>query len=353
MPWNENELKEVSGRLLLVGFEGSSEEELTNLIGEVHPAGLILFRRNYPGSPHELRSLLSLAQKISHNLLGRSLFLAIDHEGGRVQRLPHPFTPLPPPGTWGNEDTAAKWASCGAQELAAVGFNFNLAPVLDLSLSPTKDGFLGDRSLSPDPAQVVALGRVVLEAFSKAGILSSGKHFPGLGRATLDPHEDLPTIGASAQILAESDMVPFKELAPELASVMTTHALYPNLDPNQPATFSKIIVDLLKKEMAYPKAVLSDDLEMGAIVRHQGMGEAAVRTIEAGHDLALICRSRTYINEAQKALGKALSSGRITPQRLEDALNRTEKLTQHLNSISAESTQREAWFSELLHRSAK
>ena len=353
MTWNNSELKEITGRLLLVGFEGSSEEELEKLIGEIRPAGLVLFRRNYPGTPQGLRHLLDLSQKIARKTLGRDLFLAIDHEGGRVQRLPVPFTPLPPPGTWGHEDMAAKWASQGAQELAAVGFNFNLAPVLDLALSPSGDGFLGDRSLSPEPAQVISLGRTVLRSLSQAGILSSGKHFPGLGRATLDPHEDLPTIGVSAKTLLESDILPFRELAGELAGVMTTHALYPSLDPDQPATFSSKIINLLKMDMAYPKAVLSDDLEMGAIVLHHGVGEATVRTIEAGHDLALICRSRTHINEAQKSLSDALNSGRICLDRVEDALNRTDKLWHYLQDIKVETAQQEAWFSEILSRSAK
>lgn len=352
---DSRDLTEAVGRLLIVGFEGAEFSEVESLVTSVRPAGLIFFKRNYPETdgPWKLRETIEAAQALARALMGRELLVAIDHEGGRVQRLPRPYTPLPPAGKAARRGLSAEevgeTAARGARELAATGFNFNLAPVLDVAVPVS--GFMGDRSFSDDPATVAAMGRATVAAFHKAGILGAGKHFPGLGAAVIDPHHELPTINADAERLREVDLPPFRELAgPDLLAVMTTHALYPALDSEKPATFSEEIVGMLKGEMGFPGAVLTDDLEMGAVAKNYPLGEAAVNAVKAGHDLALICRRREYVDECRQALAAALRSGHLSESRLNDAHGRADILSCRLRSIWPTRETREGWFHELIDR---
>jgi beta-N-acetylhexosaminidase len=345
---DSGELAEAVGRLLLVGFEGRALAEVEDLLTAVRPAGLIFFARNYPesGGPAALRQLIDQARSLAETLFGRPLLVAIDHEGGPVQRLPAPYTRLPAARAVRNLDEAGLLAETGARELAATGFNFNLAPVLDVPDGP--DAFIGERAFSDDPGQVAAWAKVILAAYGRAGILGAAKHFPGLGPARLDPHQDLPVIPASAERLSRVDLRPYRELMPSLPAVMTSHALYPALDPGRPATISPVLAGLLKREMGFEGALLTDDLEMGALVRNYDLGEAAVSAIAAGHDLALVCRHRANIEKARQALAEAVRAGLLTENRLADALRRTETLTARLAVITAPGETRAGWLKTLI-----
>lgn len=329
------ELTDIVGRLLLVGFEGRDFAEVEKLLVEVRPAGLIFFRRNYPetGGLAELSAFIGRARALTLEITGRRLLIAIDHEGGTIQRLPAPFTRLPAARETalnGGVLAAVEWADIGARELAAVGFNFNLAPVVDVA--NMAGGFIGDRAFSNEPEIVATWAAAVLATFRRVGILGAAKHFPGLGAAQLDPHHEMPVILLDLERLTAVDLLPYRVLAanPDLTAVMTAHAFYPALDVHNPATFSREIVGLLKNKMNFAGAVLTDDLEMGAVVKNYSPGEAVVAAVVAGHDLALICRGRDYLDECRLALAEALRSGILAPERLADALARTENLTQHL-----------------------
>ncbi|MDR3037934.1 MAG: beta-N-acetylhexosaminidase [Candidatus Adiutrix sp.] len=345
-----SELAEAVGRLLLVGFEGRGLGEVEALLEAVRPAGLIFFARNYPGpeGPAALRRLIVQAQALAGAVFGRPLLMAIDHEGGPVQRLPAPYTRLPAARACSDPAEAERLTELGARELAATGFNFNLAPVVDVPDGP--GAFIGERGFSGDPRAVAAWARAVLAAFRRAGLLGAAKHFPGLGQARLDPHLDLPLIPASADRLAATDFLPYRELVgePDLAAVMTTHAFYPALDADRPATLSPEIVGLLKNELGFGGAVLTDDLEMGAMAKNYDLGEAAVLAVAAGHDLALICRRRENIEVCRRALTKAVQSGRLTESRLADALRRTAGLAERLRAIAVPDARRELWFKTLI-----
>ena len=372
-------LAEAVGRLLIVGFEGTDFSEVERLIVEVRPAGLIFFKRNYPGSPEALRALIDKAQRLAEEKLGRRLFMAIDHEGGLVQRLPEPYTRLPSAreaaGLSDEPLIAAEKAGLGARELAATGFNFNMAPVLDVA-PEGEGGFIGSRAFSEDPERIIALGRAWLEAFRRAGVLGAGKHFPGLGEAVIDPHHELPVMDVGLESLRAKDLRPFLALmsspqsghcaaeaavsgdylgrgeaeAPPapLVAVMTTHALYPALDGERPATFSAAIVNLIKGESGFSGAVLTDDLEMGAVVKNYPLGEAAVEAVAAGHDLALVCRRRDYVDECRRALIRAAEDGRLGPVRLADAHRRSARLLVELDSIRPEEKTLNEWFKRLV-----
>lgn len=370
---DSRELAEAVGRLLIIGFEGSDFAEVEELVTRVRPAGLIFFKRNFPATdgPRRLRDLIVSAQALAESHLGRRLFMAIDHEGGLVQRLPAPYSQLPAAGEIKDPAAAAELAGRGARELAATGFNFNLAPVLDVA-SPL-GSFMGSRSFGDDPDMVLACARAQLAAFHQAGILGAGKHFPGLGAAVIDPHHELPTLEVDLRRLAEIDLPPFRSLvktagssvgvpvpadegrtdhpSPDLLAVMTTHAFFPSLDPEHPATFSEEIVGLLKNEIGFVGALLTDDLEMGAIVKNYPLGEAAVEAIRAGHDLALICRRRDYVDECRQALGQALRGGRLSEARLAEAHERSGRLARRLADLWPGQALRDQWFEALTARS--
>jgi len=342
------DLAEAVGRLLLVGFEGRDMAEVEDLLTAVRPAGLIFFARNYSedGGPSALSSLINQARSLAETLFGRPLLVAIDHEGGPVQRLSAPYTRLPAARASRNLGEAGLLAETGARELAATGFNLNLAPVLDVPDGP--EAFIGERAFSDDPGQVAAWAKVILAAYGRAGLLGAAKHFPGLGPARLDPHQELPVIPASAERLSRVDLKPYRELLPHLAAVMTSHALYPALDPARPATLSPVLVGLLKREMGFEGALLTDDLEMGALTRNYDLGEAAVGAIAAGHDLALVCRRRANIEKVRQALASAVRAGSLTENRLADAFRRTETLTARLAAIAAPGETRAGWFKTLI-----
>ncbi len=329
MTAKNTELTEAVGRLLIIGFE-EDFSEAEKLILEIRPAGLIFFRRNYPaekGGRKALRAFMQAAQKLAENSLGRRLFMAIDHEGGSVQRLPAPYAILP-----SAQDMAQKTPAeareiyeQAGKELAETGFNLNFAPVLDLA--PPDSPVLGTRCFSNDPSRVAEYGEIALNAYRAAGVLTCGKHFPGLGSAVVDPHYELPAILLESRRLWEVETAPFRLLAEcGLPAIMTTHALYPSLDEAHPATFSGPVVDMLKHDMGFLGPVVTDDLEMGAVVKHFPLGEAAVRAVAAGHDLALVCRKADYVRECAEALARAVESGRVSAARLSDAHRRSARL---------------------------
>lgn len=330
------ELAEAVGRLLIVGFEGGDFSEVENLITDIRPAGLIFFKRNVtaPGGAGALRDLIARAQALAESFLGRRLLVAIDHEGGSVQRLARPYTVLPSAQDVAGRtlDEARELYAQAGWELAATGFNVNFAPVLDLA--PPDSPVSGTRSYGEEPARVAEYGWALVAAYRAAGVMTCGKHFPGLGSALLDPHHELPAIPLDMARLRAADMAPFRVLAAQgLPAIMTTHALYPALDAERPATFSRRIADIVKEEMGFAGPLVTDDLEMGAVVKNYPLGEAVVEAVLAGHDLALICRRAEYVKESAAALAAAIASGRITEARLADAHARSRRFYEAAEAI--------------------
>jgi beta-N-acetylhexosaminidase len=187
--------RQEPGIHLWVGFEGLTlHEELKSIIRDFRIGGVVLFRRNVQG-PDQLRSLLEEAQAFARESLGRGICVAIDQEGGQVQRLIPPFTQLP-----AANDLAAKgrkavieWTTLAAAELRQMGIHVNLAPVLDV-VAVGKSSFMEKRSLGSEPGRVAELGEICIRTLQEHGISATAKHFPGLGRAESDPHHAEPLI---------------------------------------------------------------------------------------------------------------------------------------------------------------
>ncbi len=325
-----SEIAHKIGRLFIGGMPGPVlDDNTTSLIKDYHLGGIILFDRNIT-DPIQLAHLCRDLQAISMEQSGLPLFLAIDQEGGRVARLKGPFTQFPGNAAIGQasdpEGSALYFASTTAREMSLVGLNMNMAPVLDLA-QPNMDAHLVGRSFSHDPLLVTTLGKIVIKALQEAGIMAVAKHFPGLGKSDLDPHLHLPHINATSEEMESVHLRPFAgAIEAGVSAIMSSHAVYPALEPGTPASLSrKIMTDLLRGEMQFDGLTISDDLEMGAIEKARALPEGAVAAFEAGIDLLLICKDQSQLIASIELLRDKVLKEEIPSERLETSLERITK----------------------------
>ena len=258
---------------------------------------------------------------------GAPLFLAVDQEGGRVARLKEPFTLFPGNSAIGNDprpmDRAMEFGIITAREMTLVGLNMNMAPVVDVRWGePEKH--LDGRIFSDDPEKVALLGQSVVKNLQENGVMAVAKHFPGLGRATLDPHHHLPTIEANIGEIEKINLPPFRAAIKQgVSAVMTSHAIYPALDPLNPSTLSnKIVTGLLREKLGFEGLIITDDLEMGAIKKGWGVAKGAVAAFEAGSDLLLICEDQEEVMAGMRALRDSLLREEVPLERLHQSARR-------------------------------
>jgi len=312
------------GQLLMVGIEGQAPSKgITNLIQKNHFGGIILFARNLRDPLQCLRLTRSLQAASKET----PLFIGIDEEGGRVSRLPRPFTTFPSARTLGQCNNIPLTYTCAevmAQELLAVGININFAPVLDVDTNP-KNPIIGDRSFGKTPLVVEEHGLAMMSGLQDNRVISCGKHFPGHGDTSEDSHATLPVVNFSLDQLTDREMKPFIHLVQNrLAAVMTAHVLYPKADPQYPATLSKkMLTSVLRQAIGFSGMIVSDDLEMKGITQKWSVGEAAVLAIQAGCDLLLICSGKEASPlEAMEGLIHAVEKGEIPEERINQSLDR-------------------------------
>ena len=316
-------LREKVGQLFMLGFDGTSvSTDFTKLIAEYRPGGFIVFRRNLESAAQ----IVKLTNKLQKLAADSPFLIAIDQEGGRVSRLPDGFTIFPPCAALGfAADTrlAYEVASTTAAELRAVGINMNMAPVLDLNTN-AGNPIIGDRAFSAKPADVCGLGLATIAGLQDNKVVACGKHFPGHGDTTTDSHLELPVVASSFERLHDMELRPFRHaIDNELATIMTAHVSYPKIDPQFPATLSYIMLtDLLRDQLRFKGVVITDDLEMRAIIDHYGIEEAALLAFQAGADVLLICKERDRQVAAMEALHRAVKDGKISETRLEASLRR-------------------------------
>jgi beta-N-acetylhexosaminidase len=300
------------GQLLFAGFPGLEvPPDLAERIREGRIGGVVLFSRNV-GSPEALRSLIAELHALAPS--DAPLTVAVDQEGGRVQRLRSPWTEWPPMRALGDrspEETAA-FARALAVEVAAAGFDLDFAPCVDVD-SNADNPVIGDRSFARDPQLVSAHVAAFVRAFQAAGIGACAKHFPGHGDTTVDSHLDLPRLDHDLDRLREVELPPFRAaIEAGVASVMTAHVLFTRLDTERPATLSPTVMRLLREELAYDGLVFSDDIEMRAVADRFSVDECSLGALEAGVDALLVC-SRADLRE------EVLSRLERAPERLLEA----------------------------------
>lgn len=286
-------MKLNGGTCFILGIRGKSVTAAEkNLFKEFQPAGVILFKRNI-ASISQLIDLVNELQALSKK---HPLLIGVDHEGGRVFRLPPPFSQLPPARKLTlraqKKRFIEKMARAVAQQIKRVGFNLNFAPVLDVD-TEEHNPIIGDRAFSRDPREVVRVTTEYIKGLQGAKVIACGKHFPGHGDTTQDSHLDLPIVTASRALLKRRELVPFqKAIHQRVAMIMSAHVLYTRLDPDNPATLSKkILTGLLRRSLGFKGVVVSDDLCMEGIARLGLLEDLTVEAFRAGIDVPLICHS--------------------------------------------------------------
>ena len=293
-----------AGQRLLIGIPSSGlDAETKALIREVQPAGFILFARNVeePAQVFELNR--ELASLVEDEL---PAILSVDQEGGRVQRVKDGATRFPPLRWLGNcRDLALtrRYAEALADEVAAMGFNLNWAPVADVDSNPDNP-IIGDRSFGRRPEEVAQHVAAYVQATQARGVLACAKHFPGHGDTATDSHLTLPTVEKEAPDLRRCELLPFVAAArAQVATMMTAHVLYPAFDEEVPATMSRrSIHGVLREELGYDGLVVSDDLEMKAVRGRYALEEQLQKACAATVDLFLVCSDPTLQIECFEGL---------------------------------------------------
>ena len=315
-------LREAIGQLFILGFEGREPSSaLEAFVRERAPGGLILFSRNL-GRPDEIAALTAALQAASPT----PLFIAIDQEGGKVARLGPPFTQWPAAsavGAVGSRTLTYAMAKAMAKELLAVGINMNLAPVLDILTNPANPVMAG-RCFGADPQGVAQHGTALFQGLADQRVVAVGKHFPGHGDTTVDSHLALPVVPHDLARLFAVELVPFATAISEgIPALMTAHLLCPALDPDRPATLSRVILtDFLRERLGFSGLLMSDDLLMRGIADTTPPGEAAVRFLEGGGDLILICSDEAAQRQAFDTVVEAVETGRLSEARVQASCDR-------------------------------
>lgn len=306
------------GQALFAGFEGTScPEPLLQLIAAGRVGGIVLFARNVE-SPRQVRRLVRELR--AREPEDAPLVIAIDQEGGRVQRLRKPWTEWPPMRRLGELDAGAAAVAGGdataaapdtppaleatcavaralAAELRDCGIGLDFAPVVDVDSNPANP-VIGDRSFGRDPERVATLASAFIAAMQGAGVACCAKHFPGHGDTTLDSHLALPRITHDLERLLAVELPPFAAaIDAGVASIMSAHVVFESIDPRRPATLSRDVLALLRERLGFDGLVFSDDLEMKAVADHWQPREIVDLALGAGVDALLACRRFALVTE--------------------------------------------------------
>ena len=323
-------------QLLVAGIEGTQlGQDAVQAVQDYQVGGVILFGRNVE-SAWQLAELTNGLKDLNGDYT--PLFLCVDQEGGRVDRMPPEVERTPSAWSVGQtldtEGVGAAYGALLAEECAAFGFNMDFAPSLDIWSNPDNT-VIGDRAFGNDWEWTAFFGMSAVESMEEqGGVIPVVKHFPGHGDTSVDSHVALPVVDKSLEELWQSELVPFNmtlnqedyfgaQAGPSAPAVMVAHILLSQVDPDYPASLShRVVTGLLREEMGFDGVVCTDDLTMGAVSNTYGMGEAAVLAVEAGCDLLLVCHGADNLTAARDALLEAADSGRISPERLDESVKR-------------------------------
>ncbi len=342
-------IEQKAGRLLFVGLPVTRLDRHTRqLLREVQPGGVILFGRNV-----ESAAQVALLTTQIRDAIGGRVLIGIDQEGGLVDRLRTICEPMPSARAVcqaGRSDLARKFGELTAHALRLLGFNINFAPVLDLR-GGNEDNGLRARTFGAHPSEVSRLAGAYLDGLQRGRVVGCGKHFPGLGGSIVDSHRRLPVVTHPWEEIFERDLVPFMDLlfhrrGERLHTLMVSHAAFPEVSEflevwfrrtkdlpsleslhQLPATVSgNVVMRLLRRALKFDGLVITDDMEMGAVVQTLSVAEASVRAIEAGSDMVLICEQEANFVAARDVLVESVSEGRISSGALDTAGRRVDRV---------------------------
>ncbi|MBA2503774.1 MAG: hypothetical protein H0V27_12935 [Pyrinomonadaceae bacterium] len=346
---DEQTLKNQTGQLLFIGLPGTRlDRRARELLYEVQPGGVILFGRNIE-SPAQVANLTTQIR----DALDHRVIIGIDQEGGLVDRFRAICEPMPSAKAVRNAASSAlaeKFGELSARTLRLLGLNMNFAPVLDLGGDNEENG-LRARTFGTQPSVVSRLAGAYLDGLQRARVVGCGKHFPGLGGSQVDSHRRLPVVTHSWQLIFERDLVPFMDLmfhrpGERLHSIMISHAAFPEVSEflqewfrrtqelpaldslhQLPATVSNnVVMRLLRQALRFQGLIITDDMEMGAVVQTLSVAEASLRAIEAGSDMILICEQEANFVAARDLIVEAVREGRVSPVALDKASERIDRV---------------------------
>ncbi len=316
------ELRQQIGQLLVIGFDGAEMfPGLSSLLTAMQPSGVILFARNIVSAPQTHKLL-----KDCRTYVSRPLFTCVDLEGGRVDRFRNVFGSAPSAAdVFASRDPKLfrKHGKGIGDSCRALGFNVDLAPVVDLALEASRT-VMNSRAVSANPKEVIHYAREFLAGLASSGVIGAAKHFPGLGEANLDTHHELPSVKKSWKNLWEEDLVPYRMMRRELPMVLVGHANYPLVTgDSSPASLSKKwITEVLRKKIGYRGLIVSDDLEMGGVLAAGDIEHATVEHIRAGGDLCLICHQEEFVRRGHEALIRETERNKKFADRVRDSARR-------------------------------
>ncbi|CAG1017939.1 beta-N-acetylhexosaminidase [Burkholderiaceae bacterium] len=322
------------GELVMVDIAGTSlDRSQADFLRDNHIRAVCLFRGNL-GSEAEVRRLTADLREV----MGEHALIGLDQEGGSVVRAT--FLPQPPAamalGAAGDEALAEAVGAAVSRGVRSLGINWNFAPVLDVNNNPANP-VIAERSFSENPRDVARLAGAWMRGALREGVACCVKHFPGHGDTHVDSHRDLPVVDKPLAELKALEFLPFEALKDEAPAMMTAHIVYPQLDPDHPATLSRrILGELLRGEWGYDGVVITDSLVMKAIHDRYGHDRAAVLTLQAGADMAMALGSQADQAAALRAIGEAQASGALPLPLLMKARARLDALAQRFPSQASD-----------------
>lgn len=315
------------GQLFMLAFDGARlPSDVAEFFRTFRIGGVVLFGDNYR-EPGQLRELVAELRRRCATPT-RPLFVATDHEGGRVQRFRQGFTRIPPMAELGRGEPEATAAALrhAARELAEAGIDVVFAPVADLCPAD-RPGAIGDRSFGTDPRRVAEHVRRAVEAIQGEGLLACAKHFPGHGATTEDSHRTLPTVALDRAAMEARDLVPFQvAIEAGVACVMTAHVLYPNAgDARWPASLSPYWHrEVLRHRLGFRGLIVTDAIEMKALLGRWSPAECGLQALHAGADV-LIYYKEAHQYEAFDDLRRALERGDLDLRQVAQSLARVRR----------------------------
>lgn len=314
--------EEKAGQLMMVGITGTELDGRTKAdLQVIRPAGFVFFDRNLL-TKEQVQKLSADLQQFSRESTGMPAFIAIDEEGGAVARMKNILPPPPSAAQLaqsGDVDLAYAQAKETAQKLREFGINVNFAPVADIGMGR-------GRSYGNDAATVEKFAAAAARGYRDGGVFFCLKHFPGMGRAKVDPHHDGSVIAADKDLLLQEDLRPFRSIItavqPNDFFIMVGHLTYAAFD-NQPASLSPaVMTELLHRELGFKGLAITDDIDMGAVHGKYPDEELGVRAIAAGVDLVLVCHRPEQQRRVYDGIVAAIKNGTLPQQRVDEAVQR-------------------------------
>jgi beta-N-acetylhexosaminidase len=337
---DEEKLKSEIGQMILVGFRGtniSEDSPIAQKIKSLNLGGVILFDYDNPSKsfPRNIENPTQVAKLINslQSFAQTPLFIAVDAEGGTINRLKakYGFVDFPSAQKLGTQDNLLKTKQVAedlGKELHQLGFNLDFAPVVDVNIN-TQNPIIGrlERSFSSDPQKVIDQALVFIEGLHKNNIISVIKHFPGHGSSQNDSHLDMADVTKTYQ---EKELLPFQKIIQnnQADMVMTAHIVNKNIDSLYPATLSSIFLhDILRDQLGFYGVIISDDMQMGAIVKNYGFKDALIRSINAGCNLLIFSNNGDIYNEnvasdASDIIFQAVKDGKIPKEKIDESFSK-------------------------------